>query len=73
MYSFDSIVFLTDYLEELFPKGVVLYPKDNLYKKYKQRILVETLGSAVSMLINARDQWCLKYKNKKTFHEFSRV
>ena len=45
---FDSIAFLTDYLEELFPEGVTLYPKDNLYKKYKQRILVETLGSAVS-------------------------
>ncbi|XP_068696183.1 glutathione S-transferase omega-1-like [Montipora foliosa] len=36
-----------DYFEELFPKGVMLYPKDNLYKKYKQRILVETLGSAI--------------------------
>lgn len=42
-------VFLSDYLEELFPeKEPKLYPKDDPFKKYKQRLLVETVGSAVS-------------------------
>ena len=42
-------VFFSDYLEELFPeKEPKLYPKDDPFKKYKQRLLVETVGSAVS-------------------------
>ncbi|KAK2570500.1 Glutathione S-transferase omega-1 [Acropora cervicornis] len=37
-----------DYLEELFPeKEPKLYPKDDPFKKYKQRLLVETVGSAL--------------------------
>ena len=42
-------IFFSDYLEELFPeKEPKLYPKDDPFKKYKQRLLVETVGSAVS-------------------------
>lgn len=46
---YSMSVFLSDYLEELFPdKEPKLYPKDDPFKKYKQRLLVETVGSAVS-------------------------
>ena len=42
-------LFPSDYLEDFFPdKEPKLYPKDDPFKKYKQRLLVETLGSAVS-------------------------
>lgn len=37
-----------DYLEDFFPDNEPkLYPKDDPFKKYKQRLLVETLGSAL--------------------------
>ena len=41
---------LSDYLEELYPDKAQLYPNDP-FQKSKQRMLVETLGSAVGELI----------------------
>ena len=41
--------FFSDYLEEAFPDKPQLYPADNPVKKSKQKIIVETIGSAVGI------------------------
>ena len=44
--------FFSDYLEEAFPDKPQLYPADNPVKKSKQKIIVETIGSAVGSILS---------------------
>lgn len=44
-----SLSFFPDYLEEAFPDKPQLYPADNPVKKFKQKIIVETIGSPVGI------------------------
>ena len=48
-FCFFSLSFFSDYLEEAFPDKPQLYPANNPVQKSKQKIIVETIGSAVGI------------------------
>lgn len=45
-YSNTFFVFLSEFLEDMFPEKAPLFPKDS-FSKHKQRLLVEVLGNKV--------------------------